>query len=191
MPKPERIAEGGSRERLMSIIKRLSFSNDRLVHLSSGRESMLYFNMKPTMLDCEGSWHLARELLKVIPTNIRFVGGLEMGAVPLVSSMAPVAFQQKRDLALFFVRKKVKEYGSRQRIEGLGPGKSLAGQEVVVVDDVTTTGESVQSTFEVLQDAGATVSSVVSVVDREEGASELFSRAGVPFQSIFRASDFT
>jgi orotate phosphoribosyltransferase len=181
---------GTRRKRLKDIIQQKSFSNDREVTLSSGRKSFLYFNMKPTMLDNEASYLIAREFLALLPAETDLVGGLEMGAVPLVSALCPVAHLEGRAILSFFVRKKKKDYGAQKLIEGLVDGASLAGKNVVVVDDVTTTGASVVATLDALRDLGANIVMVLSIVDREEGASERFAAQGLRFESLFRASDF-
>jgi orotate phosphoribosyltransferase len=182
---------GTRRKRLKDIIQQKSFSNDREVTLSSGRKSFLYFNMKPTMLDNEASYLIAREFLALLPAETDLVGGLEMGAVPLVSALCPVAHLEGRAVQSFFVRKKKKDYGAQKLIEGLVDGANLSGKNVVVVDDVTTTGNSVVATLDALRDLGANIVMVLSIVDREEGASERFAAEGLRFESLFRASDFS
>jgi orotate phosphoribosyltransferase len=182
---------GTRRKRLKDIIQQKSFSNDREVTLSSGRKSFLYFNMKPTMLDNEASYLIAREFLALLPAETDLVGGLEMGAVPLVSALCPVAHLEGRAVQSFFVRKKKKDYGAQKLIEGLVDGANLSGKNVVVVDDVTTTGNSVVATPDALRDLGANIVMVLSIVDREEGASERFAAEGLRFESLFRASDFS
>ncbi len=63
-----------------------------------------------------------------------------MGAVPIASSLAAIAYTQGRELPAFFVRKQAKEHGTQSLVEGLAKGDSMAGKKVVVVEDVTTTG---------------------------------------------------
>ncbi|MBC7164627.1 MAG: orotate phosphoribosyltransferase [Roseovarius sp.] len=179
------------RTRLKEIITQKSFSNEREVTLSSGRTSFLYFNMKPTMLDNEAAYLIAREVLSLLPAETDMVGGLEMGAVPLVSALCPVAHVEGRKVQAFFIRKKKKDYGAQKLVEGLADGVSLRGKNVVVVDDVTTTGASVASTLEILRDQGANILMVLSIVDREEGASERFDAERIRFVSLFKASEFS
>lgn len=185
------LAKHNRKSKLREIIRDRSFSDKKMVTLSSGRESSLYFNMKTTMLDNEASLLLAQELLSMIDDDVDFIGGLEMGAVPIVSALCPVAASNGREVRAFFVRKKAKEHGAKKLVEGLMEDESLDGKKVVVVDDVTTTGGSVVSTFDTLKELGADIVKVISVVDREEGAVQLFADHGIPFVSVFKASDFT
>ena len=179
------------RVRLKEIIDKKSFSNDKEVTLSSGRKSFMYFNMKSTMLDNEASYLIAKEILSLLPAETDFVGGLEMGAVPIVSALCPVSHLENRHIQAFFVRKKPKDHGAKKLIEGLVEGQTLEGKNVVVVDDVTTTGNSVVSTFDTLRRLGANISMVVSIVDRQEGACDLFKKENINFVSLFTASDFS
>ncbi len=93
-------------------------------------------------------------------------------------------------IAAFFVRKKPKEHGARLGVEGLAKGETLAGKRVVVVEDVTTTGGSALKAVEAVREAGGEVALVLTMVDREEGADDTFAQAGLPFRSLFRASEF-
>jgi orotate phosphoribosyltransferase len=90
----------------------------------------------------------------------------------------------------FFVRKKPKEHGARLSVEGLMPGETLAGKRVVIVEDVTTTGGSAMKAVEAVRDAGGEIAFVLTIVDREEGATEGFATAGLDFRAIYRASEF-
>jgi len=182
--------DSGDRQELLGIIKELSFSTDKVVTLSSGRQSNLYFNMKPTMLNNRASLLIAKELLRRLPGGKIYVGGLEMGAVPIVSALCPVASLDEREVQCFFVRKRPKEHGSKKLVEGLPERDSLDGKVVYVVDDVTTTGGSVLATIAILSELGAKVSKVISIVDRLEGASETFKAERISFESIFNANDF-
>ena len=139
--------------------------------LASGRTSTYYFNMKPTMLDAEGSHLIATLILDAIKgLDADLIGGLEMGAVPLASAVAAVSHTGARPINAFFVRKQAKEHGTKSLIEGLPNGDSLKGKRVVVVEDVTTTGGSAIKAAEAVRGEGAEVVGVVTVIDRQEGA---------------------
>jgi orotate phosphoribosyltransferase len=88
------------------------------------------------------------------------------------------------------VRKKPKEHGARLAIEGLAQGESLQGKRVVIVEDVTTTGGSAMKAVEAVRDAGGEVALVLTMVDREEGADETFTQAGLPFRALYKAAEF-
>ncbi len=112
--------------------------------------------------------------------------GLEMGAVPLIAPVAIKSRETGRPLMGFFVRKAPKDHGTKQRIEGL----DIAGKIAVIVEDVTTTGGSAMQAVEQVRAAGGKVALVLSILDRGEGAAELYAAAGVPFKSLFRAEEF-
>ena len=95
------------------------------------------------MLDAEGAALLAELTLDALRSErIDYVGGLEMGAVPIAGAIAQLSFMQGEPIQAFFVRKKPKEHGAKLKVEGLAPGESLKGKRVVIVEDVTTTGGS-------------------------------------------------
>jgi orotate phosphoribosyltransferase len=176
-----------ARARLYEIIKAKSFVRGHVV-LASGKESDHYFDMKPSMFDPEGAELLADLIYaRIAETGADIVGGLEMGAVPLITPISILSRRAGRPLPGFFVRKTVKDHGTRKLVEGL---RNVAGLRVVIVEDVTTTGGSAMKAVEALKAAGATIALVISILDREEGASKLYADAGIPFQSLFKASDF-
>jgi orotate phosphoribosyltransferase len=178
------------RARLMAIIRTRSFGRGK-VKLVSGRESTFYFDMKPTMLDAEGATLIARLVLsEIADLRADYVGGLEMGAVPIAGAIAQASFLVGQPIAAFFVRKQAKAHGSQRLIEGPIKGETLAGKRVVIVEDVTTTGGSALKAAEAIVADGATIACVLTLVDRQEGASEAFAAAGLPFRAIFRAEEF-
>ena len=179
-----------TRVRLREIIRKRSFGFGDIT-LASGRKSNFYFNLKPTMLDAEGAALLAELTLDALAgERIDYVGGLEMGAVPLAGAIAQLSFMRGKPIQAFFVRKKPKDHGARLAVEGLAPGESLSGKRVVIVEDVTTTGGSAMKAIAAVQAEGAIVDRVITVVDRLEGAAETFRSAGVNFQAILTAKDF-
>lgn len=178
------------RARLADIIRVRSFGRGRIT-LASGRESDFYFNLKPTMLDPEGATLLAELTLDALKdVNADYVGGLEMGAVPIAGAIALMSWQKGEPLPAIFVRKKPKEHGARLAVEGLAKGETLQGKRVVVVEDVTTTGGSALKAVDAVREAGGEVALVLTMVDREEGAAETFAEAKLPFRSLYTASEF-
>lgn len=176
-----------TRNRLIELIRARSFGRRKVV-LASGRESDFYFDMKPTMFHPEGAALLARMVLaRLAGLGVDYVGGLEMGAVPLIASVAALSHDQGKPLPGFFVRKAVKDHGTRKRIEG---AETISGKRVAILEDVTTTGGSAIQAVEAAREAGAEVALVLTIVDRLEGAAESFAKADVPFASLFTADDF-
>ena len=136
------MSKSASRARLAEIIRRRSFGRGEIT-LASGRKSDFYFNLKPTMLDPEGAALLAELTYEALKDDsLDYVGGLEMGAVPLAGAIAQLSWIKTHPIAAFFVRKKPKEHGARLAVEGLAKGESLQGKRIVIVEDVTTTGGS-------------------------------------------------
>jgi orotate phosphoribosyltransferase len=178
------------RAQLFALIKARSFGRGRIV-LASGRVSDFYFDMKPTMLRPEGAAWLAELGFNALEgLSVDYIGGLEMGAVPLAAAMAQLSFLKGRPIAAFFVRKQAKDHGAQKLVEGLGRAESLEGRNVVIIEDVTTTGESALRAVEAVKRQGANIVMVLSIVDREEGAAENFRQAGFRFQSLFTATQF-
>jgi orotate phosphoribosyltransferase len=174
---------------LKALITARSFARGDFT-LASGKKSSLYFNLKPTMMHPQGAYLIGHALLDVIAEEpVDYIGGLELGAVPLVSFMAALSVPRERPLAAFFVRKKAKDYGAKQLVEGLGPGESLAGKRVIAVEDTSTTGGSLLQAITAAREAGAIVEAAVTVIDRQEGAREALAAEGVRLLSVFTAKD--
>src|SRR5438128_7201551 len=143
------------------------------------------------MLDAEGAALLAELTFEALrDERLDYVGGLEMGAVPLAGAIAQLSWMKGHPIAAFFVRKKPKEHGARVGVEGLAKGETLQGKRVVIVEDVTTTGGSAIKAVEAVRDAGGEIALVFTMVDREEGAAETFAQAGLTFRALYRASEF-
>jgi orotate phosphoribosyltransferase len=180
-----------AKSRLIDIVRARSFSTGGETKLASGRSSNFYFDMKPTMLHPEGAHLIATLILEALEgASVDYIGGLEMGAVPLAAAAAAASQARGRPIAAFFVRKQAKEHGAKKLIEGLGPGETLQGKRVVIVEDVTTTGGSSMKAIEVVKAEGAIVDRVITVVDRLEGAADNFKAAGIAFVALLTTADF-
>jgi len=178
------------RAKLFDLIRRRSFGRGHVV-LTSGKVSDFYFDMKPTMLHPAGAAWLAELILgALVGVEVDYIGGPEMGAVPLVGAIGQLSYLKGHPLGAFFVRKAAKDHGAKKTIEGLAPGETLSGKNVVIVEDATTSGASVLRAVEAVRGAGARVVLVLSIVDRSEGAELTFREAGVPFRWLFSAQEF-
>jgi orotate phosphoribosyltransferase len=179
-----------TRARVFQIIKDRSFIREK-IRLASGKESDFYFDLKPTMFDPEGATLMAELILQALAgLKVDYVGGLAVGAIPLLPPINILSYTKGVPIGGFFVRKEIKDHGTMKRIEGLQRGETLAGKTVVILDDVTTTGGSAMHAVKEAQNSGASVILVLSLVDREEGAGEFYKEQGIPFQAIFKASEF-
>src|SRR2546423_15502146 len=128
------------RAELFELIRTRSFGRGRIM-LASGRESDFYFDLRPTTVHPAGATcvgELICDALEGMPVD--FVGGLEMGAVPIATAVAIASHARGRDIGAFFVRKKPKDHGAKKLVEGLPKDETLKGKNVVVVEDTTTTG---------------------------------------------------
>jgi orotate phosphoribosyltransferase len=115
------------------------------------------------------------------------VGGLTMGADPIVIAVARQTIEQPPLINAFLVRKEPKGHGMKRQIEGLGD--EAAGAAVVIVDDVCTTGDSTVKAIEASREAGLRVLGAICLVDRDEGAKERIEGLGCPFERIFSLSE--
>jgi orotate phosphoribosyltransferase len=157
----------GMKNRLMEIIlaKSFQYSEEPIFKLVSGGVSNFYFNCKPTMLDPEGKELIGRLIFSTIrDREVAGIGGLELGSVPISSAVSLISQLEGQPIKEFIVRKEKKDHGIPATVEG----EFVAGEKVVVVDDVITTGGSTIKAIEAVQKLGLRVSRVVVLVDREE-----------------------
>lgn len=183
---------GSDLDRLKAIVAARAFREGQSFTLASGRVSRVYFNMKPVMMDPDGGTLIGRLVAEAAGRlGVSHIGGLEMGAVPPVAQAVAASAGMERPLRGVFVRKAAKGHGTMSRIEGLSEGEELDGRSLALVEDVTTTGGSAMEAVRVLREAGASIAHVVTLLDREEGAGEVFAAQGLSLHAILRKSDFT
>ncbi|MBO4312437.1 MAG: orotate phosphoribosyltransferase [Desulfovibrionaceae bacterium] len=169
--------------RLARILVERSYREGDFV-LASGRRSDYYFDCRVTALHPEGSWligTLFNRLLADLP--IVGVGGMTLGADPLISSVTVISHEMGRPLAGLIVRKEAKGHGTGQFVEGLANFKP--GDKVAMLEDVVTTGGSLLKACERVRDAGLEIAAVASVLDREEGGREALAAAGFSLRALF------
>jgi orotate phosphoribosyltransferase len=154
--------------------------------LSSGVTSNYYIDVRKTSLHPQGLQWISRlfwELLE--PEGITAIGGLTMGADPLVAGLMLHSIQVGRPLDGFLVRRSTKDHGTRGQVEG-----NLAGHKrVAILDDVITSGESALVAVEAAESYKAQVVRIVTVVDRNQGAAQVFHQRGYPFTPLFTVND--
>jgi orotate phosphoribosyltransferase len=175
------------REKLANLLRTKSLVRGEFT-LSSGKKSNYYMDCKLTTLDPEGALltgYCILEMLDELGVKPDAIGGLSMGADPLVTAAGVVSAIEKRPLPGFLVRKKAKEHGRQKQLEGM---ENPRGKKVVIVDEVCTTGGSTAEAIEAAEREGCEVVAVISLVDREEGGSEML-RAKYKYRSIFTARE--
>ena len=178
------------RAELFELIRARSFGRGRIL-LASGRESEYYIDMRPTTVHPAGATCVGELIIDALEgLDVDFVGGLEMGAVPIATAAAIASHRRGRDIGAFFVRKTPKDHGAKKLIEGLPKGETLRGKNVVVVEDVTTTGGSALQAVAALREEGANIVLVLTIVDRLEGAAESFAAKGLEFRALYTADEF-
>jgi orotate phosphoribosyltransferase len=157
--------------------------------LSSGRESQYLFQLRQTTLHPEGAALIGAVISDYMQQQgLRCIGGLEMGAVPIVAEVAAMSHVRGFPVLVFFVRKQAKARGARERIDGY----VNENDEVLLLDDVATTGGSILAALEALREEKHQVSvrRALVIIDREEGAAQALAEKGIELVSLFRKSDF-
>ena len=149
------------KEELLGLLKKDAYRKGEY-KLSSGKTSEHYVNCKPVTLTGRGLTLSSLLLLKEVETS--YVGGLTLGADPLVSGVSLVSALDSRLVNGLIVRKEAKGHGTQAYIEGLLPPE---GTKITVLEDVITTGGSAIKAATRLRDAGYVVERVVAIVDRQ------------------------
>jgi len=171
------------RDDLRKLIHDLAVVRGRVV-LSSGVEADWYVDMRRLTLHHQAAPLIGQIMLDLVEDwDFDAAGGLTLGADPIATAMLHVASRQGRALDAFVVRKAGKAHGLQRRIEG----PDVAGRRVLAVEDTSTTGRSVLTAIEALQEAGAEVVGAAVVVDR--GAGEAVRAAGLNFRSAYTLAE--
>ena len=182
--------------KLVELVRELAFidgQSDEAFTLASGRSSRWFFDMKPVMMHPEAG-RIVGELMNLRCDEISadFVGGLELGAVPLTALVVATDYESKR--RGFMVRKEAKGRGGRKTNNPPGvEGTSIAeGGDVIILEDVTTTGGSaIQAVKKIESETDCKVVAVISILDREEGGKEAFESEGIRFESLLCRTDIS
>jgi orotate phosphoribosyltransferase len=150
--------------------------------LSSGATSNYYIDVRKTSLHPAGLRLIAKLFYEMLEAdNVTAVGGLTLGADPLVAGVMLHSAEMGKPIEGFLVRRNTKDHGLRGQVEG-----NLAGHKrVAILDDVITSGESALIAAEAAESYKAEIVRVLAVVDREQGASQIFQQRGLPFSALF------
>ena len=167
------------KEELKNLLKETGAVKTGEFTLSSGKKSDFYIDCRKVTLHPQGAKLIGKIILeKIKGLKVDAIGGLTLGADPITGAVVTLS-----NIPGFIVRKKEKEHGTKQKIEGI----IAPGYNVVIVEDVATTGASALQAIEAAEAIGAKVIKVISVVDREEGAAEALK--GYDFEPIFKKSE--
>ena len=174
---------------LIDIIHKLSFRTGKFT-LTSGAVSDYYIDLRVASTHPKGAVLIADELLKrigLLEEKPVCVGGMELGAVPVVAAVTTRSDQFGMPLPCFIVRKLAKKHGAGKRIEG----HIHNGDAVVIVDDTVTTAKSALETVDAVLDEypKCRVLAIIAIVDRQEGGRERVEKRGIPFYSLITRED--
>lgn len=179
-----------AREELLKLLAEKSFRLGQF-KLSSGGTSDYYIDCRLTTLDARGAVATGAAVLEVIDQRgwkVDAIGGLTMGADPIVVATSVISAQQGRPINGFLVRKAEKTHGTGQRVEGFRE----KGAAVVILDDVCTTGASTIQAIEAAREFGFAIVGVLCLVERQEAggrANVEAAAAPAPFVALFTAND--
>ncbi|WP_295721566.1 orotate phosphoribosyltransferase [uncultured Methanobrevibacter sp.] len=171
-----------SKEYLIEILKENKVFEKGHFVLASGKESDYYVNMKkaitnPLILKTIGE--MITDGIK--DDDIDKIAGPALGAVPIATASSILS-----DIPLLMIRKEKKGYGTSKQIEG----ELNSGDNVIVVEDVTTTGGSLLKAIKVIEENGGIVKRAFVCVDREEGAIDKFEKEQIKLEPLISVSEF-
>ncbi|MCD7781327.1 MAG: orotate phosphoribosyltransferase [Methanosphaera sp.] len=169
------------KSRLMELLKNNDVIKFGKFTLSSGRESDYYVDMKkaitmPDILEC-----VAHLISDEITDDINKVAGPALGAVPIATATSLIS-----GVPMLMIRKEKKSYGTSKQIEG----ELLEDDNVIIVEDVTTTGGSLIKAINVIEENGGHIREAFVIVDREEGAANTFNERNITFKPLLTISEF-
>ena len=171
------------KKRLAKILLERSYREGDFT-LASGRRSDYYFDCRQTALHPEGSWLIGTLFNALLAdADVKGVGGMTLGADPLISATTVISHEKGRPLAGLIVRKEAKGHGTGQFVEGLA--NFTPGDNVAMLEDVVTTGGSLMTACERVRAAGLNVRVVCAVLDRGEGGREAIQDAGYELRALF------
>ena len=181
-----------NRSRLIELVNSRSFlrSEEPIFRLASGKMSKVYFDLRLATLSPEGQYLIGNLLLDELTAHglkPRAIGGLTMGADPVSTATAYASHLKGEPLEAFVIRKEPKPHGRGRQIEG----NVESGDEVVIVDDVLTTGGSTIKAVNIAREAGLKVLAAVVLLDRcEQDGRANVEAEGIPLYSLLQIEDF-
>lgn len=169
-----------NKAKLIELVKQLAVVHGK-VTLSSGIEADYYVDLRRATLHHEAGPLIGKVMLELFEYHqlfgIEAVGGLTMGADPVATAVMHQAAAQGKAIDAFVVRKQAKAHGMGRQVEG----PEVTARNVVVLEDTSTTGGSPLTAAQALENAGAKILAVATVVDRDTGAKEAIESAGYKY----------
>jgi len=187
-PPTQTTSHENDRQALFELIRTLSFKQGHFI-LASGKPSNYYLDCRLTALHAQGADLIGRQLHQIIaPYHVDAVGGVLMGAAPLVTAVSLASVQAGHPIPGFLIRKEAKDHGAGKQVEG----HVAPWMRVALVEDVVTTGGSLIKGIEALRREvpQIQIACVVGLVDRNAGGAEAFSQLGLPFECLYNVREF-
>ncbi len=175
-----------NRARLIELFRRRALKFGEFT-LASGKKAGYYLDGKQITLHSEGLRLVSEGLLDLLAgVDFQAIGGMSIGADPIIGGVLTAAGATGRELVGFLVRKEAKGHGTQRYIEG----PVQPGMKVVVVDDVVTTGGSSLLAIDRIQEFGCEVVQVAAIIDRMEGGAANFAARDLTLKSLLTIQDF-
>jgi len=180
------------KKRLKDLVKNKAFLRrsppEEPFKLASGDTDWTFFDCKLVTQDPEGIALIAETIFEMVKDyHLDGIGGIETGAIPVCTAVAQLSFLRRNPIPAFWVRHSPKEHGTKNLIEGgLRPNS-----RVIILDDVTTKGNSMEKAVKAVQEMNCEIVELITLIDREQGARAKFENKGLKFTSLFKMSDFT
>jgi orotate phosphoribosyltransferase len=169
-----------ARDELVAKMKEIALLHGEFT-LRSGKKSSWYFDKYrfegiPSIMRS-----VAHHMARLLPAGIDRLAGIELGGVPMCTALS-----LETDIPCMFIRKRAKEYGTAAQIEGVYDKTD----NILVVEDVVTTGGQAIVMIKQLREEGLRIAGVLAVLNRSEGSTEAFEAENIPFWSLFSRQDF-
>jgi orotate phosphoribosyltransferase len=169
-----------ARDELVAKMKEIALLHGEFT-LRSGKKSSWYFD-KYRFEGIPGIMRsVAHHMARLVPADVDRLAGIELGGVPMCTALS-----LQTDIPCMFIRKKAKEYGTTAQIEGVHE----KSDNILVVEDVVTTGGQAIIMIKQLREEGLKIVGVLAVLNRDEGSTEAFEAERIPFWSLFSRQDF-
>ncbi len=177
----------GLKQKLFDLLNTEALKRGKFL-LSSGKESNYYLDGRVITLTPQGAYLVGSIILDMVSNrDLAAVGGPTLGADPICGAVAALSYLSNKPLKTFIVRKQAKDHGALRQVEGPALKK---GDEVILLDDVATTGKALIEAKQALDKIGVIAKQAIVIVDRQEGATDNLAKVGLELESIFKIVEF-